>query len=466
MSEPHPIAPSALAPAVAAWIEQIEQARLEGRRLRIVGAGSKAFLHPPHDPALIELRTSAHCGVVAYEPSELVLTARAGTPLAEIEALLAEQGQYLAFEPPHFGPGATLGGAVATGLSGPARASVGALRDFVLGVHVLNGRGQYLEFGGQVMKNVAGYDLSRLYAGSLGSLGVLAQVSLKVLPLPPAEATLRFELPQAAALQQLARWRALPLPLNASCWVRGNTATGAPEHLYVRLRGAVAAVAAACPQMLAEARGERLDAAACAPAACRAWGVESENRPQREQFAPGSPPHSPAMGPEDGAKWAAAVDLQPTIPKSDRLLDWQACREQTLPFFTQPPAADVAAAATEFALWRLSVAPTSPALDAPWPTLIEWHGGLRWVWAPLSQAAPLRAWAHAQGGHATLWRSPTDPTSLADAGMGTGSAAAAAALAALRFTPPAPALQAIHQRLKAEFDPHGLFNPGQWGWGL
>ncbi len=407
MSEPQPIAPSALAPALAGWIEQIEQARLEGRRLRIVGAGSKAFLHPPHDPALIELRTSAHRGIVAYEPSELVVTARAGTPLAEIEALLAEQGQYLAFEPPQFGPGATLGGAVAAGLSGPARASVGALRDFVLGVHVLNGRGQYLEFGGQVMKNVAGYDLSRLYAGSLGSLGVLAQVSLKVLPLPPAEATLRFELGQAAALQQLARWRALPLPLNASCWLRDDTAAGAPEHLYVRLRGAVAAVAAACPQMLAEARGERLDAAACAP-------------------------------------------------------DWLACREQTLPFFTQPPAADAADAAGS-ALWRLSVAPTSPALDAPWPTLIEWHGGLRWVWAPLSQAEPLRAWALSHGGHATLWRSPLV---CADADMGPGSGSAAAALAALRFTPPAPALQAIHQRLKAEFDPHGLFNPGQWGWGL
>ncbi|WP_029463490.1 glycolate oxidase subunit GlcE, partial [Serpentinimonas barnesii] len=278
-----------MAPALQTWIEQLHTARQEGRRVCIVGAGSKAFLSPPHDPALVELRTSAYRGIVAYEPSELVVTARAGTPLAELEVLLAEQGQYLAFEPPHHGPGATVGGAVAAGLSGPARASVGALRDFVLGVHAVNGRGQYLEFGGQVMKNVAGYDLSRLYAGSLGSLGVLAQVSLKVLPLPPAEATLRFELPQAAALQQLARWRAQPLPLNASCWVRDSTAADAPEHLYVRLRGAVAAVAAAGPQMLADAPGERLDAATCAA-------------------------------------------------------DWQACREQTLPFFTQPPAADVAAA--------------------------------------------------------------------------------------------------------------------------
>ena len=146
MQAPSDSAGSPLAPALQTWTEQLHAARLESRRVRIVGAGSKAFLDPPHDPALIELRTSAHRGIVAYEPSELVVTARAGTPLAEIEALLAEQGQYLAFEPPHCGAGATLGGAVAAGLSGPARASVGALRDFVLGVHVLNGRGQYLEF--------------------------------------------------------------------------------------------------------------------------------------------------------------------------------------------------------------------------------------------------------------------------------------------------------------------------------
>ncbi|MEW5885964.1 MAG: glycolate oxidase subunit GlcE [Pseudomonadota bacterium] len=399
MQAPPETAASALAPALQSWIEILQAARLDGRPVRLVGAGSKAFLCPPPAPAALTLHTGAHRGIVAYEPSELVLTARAGTPLAEIEALLATQGQCLAFEPPHFGPGATLGGAVAAGLSGPARASAGALRDFVLGVHVLNGRGQYLEFGGQVMKNVAGYDLSRVLAGSWGSLGVLAQVSLKVLPLAPAEATLRFELPQAAALAQLARWRALPLPLNASCWVRDLSAAHAPEHLYVRLRGAAAAVAAACPQMLAAARGERLDAVACAA-------------------------------------------------------DWQACREQTLPFFTQPPTPDAA-------LWRLSVAPTSAALEAPWPTLIEWHGGLRWVWAPLSQATPLRAWAQAQGGHATLWRGPQS----APAADGDPDAAATA-LAALRCTPPAPALQTIQQRLKTEFDPHGLLNPDQWGWGL
>jgi len=408
MAEPNSLALHGHDPAVTVWIEQIEQALQLGRRLRIVGGASKDFLSPPLAPDQIVLHTGTHRGVVAYEPSELVLTARAGTPLAEIEALLAAQSQYLAFEPPHFGPGATLGGAVAAGLNGPARASVGALRDFVLGVHLLNGRGQYLELGGQVMKNVAGYDLSRLLAGSLGSLGVLAQVSIKVLPLPLAEATLRFDLSQEAALQQLARWRGQPLPLNASCWVRDSTLADAPEHLYVRLRGAVAAVAAACPQMLAAAPGERLDAAACAP-------------------------------------------------------DWLACREQTLPFFTQSPAADAA-------LWRLSVAPTSAALDAPWPTLIEWHGGLRWVWAPLSQAEPLRAWAQRNGGHATLWRSPTSLAATdSDGGSSPGradSAAAMAAMAALRHTAPAPALQAIHQRLKAEFDPHGLFNPGQWGWGL
>ena len=141
MQAPPETAASALAPALQSWIDILQAARLESRPVRLVGGGSKAFLCLPPAPNALALHTGAHRGIVAYEPSELVLTARAGTPLAEIEALLATQGQCLAFEPPHFGPGATLGGAVAAGLSGPARASAGALRDFVLGVHVLNGRG-------------------------------------------------------------------------------------------------------------------------------------------------------------------------------------------------------------------------------------------------------------------------------------------------------------------------------------
>ena len=187
-------------------------------------------------------------GIISYEPSELVVTARAGTPLAELEALLAAQGQCLAFEPPHFGAQATVGGMVACGLNGPARGTAGAVRDYMLGVKLLNGKGEHLTFGGQVMKNVAGYDVSRLMAGSLGTLGVLLEVSIKVLPVPLAEATLVFELDQADALRQLNRWGGLPLPVNASCWQDGR--------LSVRLRGARAAVAAALKTMGGEAVGD------------------------------------------------------------------------------------------------------------------------------------------------------------------------------------------------------------------
>src|SRR6185369_4852796 len=153
------------------------------------------------------------------EPTELVVTAGAGTPLAELEAVLAERGQCLAFEPPHFAGGVTVGGMVASGLSGPARASAGSMRDYVLGLIMINGRGEVLIFGGQVMKNVAGYDVSRLVAGSLGTLGLIAEVSLKVLPVAPAEATLKFEMSQPEALRRLNAWGGQPLPLNASCWV-------------------------------------------------------------------------------------------------------------------------------------------------------------------------------------------------------------------------------------------------------
>jgi len=196
---------------------------------------------------------SGYSGVLSYEPSELVVTARAGTPLRELEALLAEKGQCLPFEPPHFSAaGGTVGGMVASGLSGPARVSVGSVRDYVLGVSMLNGRAEELRFGGQVMKNVAGYDVSRVMAGAMGTLGMITEVSLKVLPKAPAEATLMMAMPQAQALQQLHRWMAQPLPLNASCWVHDDSAQPAQDFLFVRLRGAQAAVEAACLRMASD----------------------------------------------------------------------------------------------------------------------------------------------------------------------------------------------------------------------
>ena len=218
-----------------AIVEKVKTCAARGRPLRIRGGGTKDFYGQILHGELLDVRPLA--GVVSYEPSELVVTVRGGTRLRELEELLAASNQHLAFEPPRYGSGSTIGGVVAAGLSGPARASVGALRDYVLGVQIVNGRGEVLTYGGQVMKNVAGYDVSRLMAGSMGTLGVIAEVSLKVLPFAPAECTLMFDLSETSARQQLNRWGGQPLPLHASCWADGQ--------LAVRLRGANAAIASA-----------------------------------------------------------------------------------------------------------------------------------------------------------------------------------------------------------------------------
>jgi len=222
--------------------ERVLAAAVDKQPLRIRGGGTKDFYGNP--PEGEPLETAGHAGIVAYEPTELVVTVRAGTRLAELEAALAEQGQMLAFEPPHFGD-ATVGGCVAAGLSGPRRATAGAARDYVLGVKLLSGSGEILNFGGQVMKNVAGYDVSRLVTGAMGTLGLLLEVSLKVLPKPHAEATLRLELPQDKAIEAINRWGGQPLPLSATCWNDGL--------LSVRLSGARAAVAAARERIGGEA---------------------------------------------------------------------------------------------------------------------------------------------------------------------------------------------------------------------
>ena len=219
------------------WQQQIADAAANGLHLRIRGSGSKDFYG---EQAAFDavLHTRDYAGIVDYDPAELVLTARCGTRLADIAAALDECGQMLAFEPPFFGAHATVGGCVAAGLAGPRRAQAGAVKDFVLGAQLLDGRGQCLNFGGRVMKNVAGYDVSRLLAGSLGTLGLITEVSLKVLPQPPAQATLQFHLPQAAAIEKLNAWHGQPLPLSGSLWTQGV--------LSLRLGGAAAAVSAAC----------------------------------------------------------------------------------------------------------------------------------------------------------------------------------------------------------------------------
>lgn len=216
----------------AALLEQVCEALHEGRPLQIQGGNSKAFLgrQIQADP----LETGSHQGIVNYDPTELVITVRAGTPLKQLEAILAEQGQVLGCEPPHLGDNATVGGMVATGLSGPRRPWSGSVRDFVLGTKVITGHGKLLRFGGEVMKNVAGYDLSRLMAGSFGCLGLLTEVSMKVLPKPRHERHLVLSCDQSTALQRLTEWAQLPLPITAACHYQ--------DQLYLRLEGGEASV--------------------------------------------------------------------------------------------------------------------------------------------------------------------------------------------------------------------------------
>ncbi len=244
---PHKPVETTLNTIIESLADRIKSAQAHGAPLRIRGGGSKDFYGGLLQGEILDV--GGYRGIVDYEPSELVLTARAGTPLAEIESALKERGQMLAFEPPHFGSTTTFGGCIAAGLSGPRRAYAGSARDFVLGVRLLDGKGDDLRFGGQVMKNVAGFDVSRLLTGSLGTLGVLLKISVKVLPLPVAETTLRFEHTAADAIALLNEWGGKPLPLSASAWRGGE--------LSVRLSGARAAVDAAVTQL----GGERLDEA-------------------------------------------------------------------------------------------------------------------------------------------------------------------------------------------------------------
>lgn len=222
-------------------LDQVKQALAANTPLRIQGSNSKAMLGNPVAGELIDTR--GHSGIVSYDPAELVLTARAGTPLAEIEAVLAEAGQMLPWEPPHLGPAATVGGTVAAGLSGPRRPWAGAVRDHVLGSRVITGHGKLLRFGGEVMKNVAGYDLSRLLTGSFGCLGLLSEVSLKVLPRPRQCLSLRLHMPAHLALSALAEWGQQPLSISAACHdgealcLRLEGGEGSVQSAFQRLGG-------------------------------------------------------------------------------------------------------------------------------------------------------------------------------------------------------------------------------------
>jgi glycolate dehydrogenase FAD-binding subunit len=325
--------------------DRVLAARAAGVSLRLRGGGTKDFYGELLIGELLDV--SGYRGIIDYEPSELVIRARCGTPLEEIEAALAERGQFLGFEPPRFrrewrpdGAQATaiqttgvqptavqatgtLGGAIATGLSGPRRMQTGAARDFVLGVSLLGADGEVLRFGGQVMKNVAGFDVSRLLCGSLGILGVMTEVSIKVLPKPRVEETLRLEISQLRAIEAFNRWAGKPLPISAAAWYGGCA--------WVRLSGAAAAVATARDTI----GGERVS-----PSAAQLW--------------------------------------------------WDGLRDYTHPAFKPSP------------LWRVSVPSTTPPLQISSEALVDWGGALRWYGGDLT-GWDVRALAVAAGGSAMRW---------------------------------------------------------------
>ncbi|HET9339716.1 MAG TPA: glycolate oxidase subunit GlcE [Casimicrobiaceae bacterium] len=225
--------------AIQALQDAIRRAAATHAPVRVRGGGTKDFYGERLAGDVLDLRPIA--GIVDYAPTELVITARAGTPLEELEATMHDAGQMLAFEPPRFAPGGTLGGAIASGLSGPRRPYAGAARDVVLGVKIVDGTGRALAFGGRVMKNVAGFDVSRLMTGAMGTLGVITEVSLKCLPRPRVEATRQFELSADESIRRVNEWGGQPLPLSATCFHQGR--------LAVRLSGAPSAVSAACARL-------------------------------------------------------------------------------------------------------------------------------------------------------------------------------------------------------------------------
>jgi glycolate oxidase FAD binding subunit len=340
----------------ASLLAQVKEAIEQQAPLTIEGGGSKSFYGYPPSPELDRLNVSSHRGIIDYEPAELVMHVRAGTRLSEINQLLGDNNQLLPFEPPDFDANSTIGGVIASGLSGPRRPYAGSVRDFVLGITLITGRGEILEFGGQVMKNVAGYDVSRLLTGSLGTLGIILDVSLKVLPAPEVEITRAIAVScQAfqARLQSMQR----NMPLSGAAYQDG--------FLKVRLSGSEAAVSAAAQKT----DGEDTDNGY--------W----ENLNTLKCFA--------------GVK----------------------------------------------NLWRVSVAPASKLFleDA---AVIDWGGGIRWLVDP---GYDPREMLSGEDGHATLMK--YDKESLSSETE--------------IFQPLHEPLLGIHHRLKQQFDPAGIFNPGR-----
>jgi len=352
---------TAAAVVLARLVSQINDSAASKQGLQLAGGGTKHFLNPPS--AAPRLSLADYVGIIAYQPSELVIEVRAGTRLDVIEHTLAVQGQRLAFEPPRFGPASTIGGVVSAGLSGPARPYAGALRDHVLGVTLLDAHGRLQRFGGRVMKNVAGYDVSRLAAGAWGTLGPVAELALRVAPRSSAEASIAWSMTPVDALRRMTELARTAWPLNGACFDDGV--------LRVRLAGSLPAVE------------------------------------------------------------EAVLALAPERVEADAGF-WQDLRDCRLPFF-----------ADATPLWRLAVPPATPSLNLSGRMLLDWGGAQRWLKSELP-AAQIQAAARAVGGYA-------QPFFAAEAHA---------------YAPLSATQRALQARIKAVFDPAGLFNAGSARVGL
>jgi glycolate dehydrogenase FAD-binding subunit len=345
-------------------IEQVQLARAQQTPLNICGRASKAFYG--REAAGQAVETAGHCGIVHYDPAELVMTVRAGTALSEMDSALAEHGQVLSFEPPSFAGDASIGGTLACNQSGPARPWGGSVRDSVLGIRLINGRGEHLRFGGQVMKNVAGYDVSRMQAGALGCMGVITEISLKVMPQAAASRTMVLQLGDSReAITLMNQLQGKPLPITGLCWHHGM--------LFVRMAGSGQAVDSAEQQLRRE------------------WGIAEE---------------------------LANADLF-----------WRELRDQQQAFFDG-----------DLPLWRFSVGSSVNLPTDHENCLIDWGGSQRWLRGDYEHERLQEQLADI-GGEVQLFRH----------GDRSGEV----------FGCPSVAVQGIHMRLKASFDPDGLFNPGR-----
>jgi len=341
------------------WLDYVRQAVETEAPFNIKGNNTKAFLGSPEE--LPELIVASHCGVIDYEPTELVVTARTGTPINELKQILSAENQMMPFEPPVFGDNDTLGGVMACGLSGPRRMYAGSARDYVLGTRVINGRGENLRFGGEVMKNVAGYDVSRLQIGAMGTLGLLLDISMKVLPKPEVEMTILREHSISNDTSPLVSLARQPLPISATAIL--------DKRCWLRLSGSAQSVQA-----------------------------------------------------------AASLIGGTTVPDGDTL--WYELSSLKHSFFKQPGD-----------LWRISIADYAPALPISGEWLLEWGGAQRWLVTDAS-AEEVFSCCKDAGAHATRYRG-NDSNSPG-------------------FQPLSGSVLNIHRRVRAAFDPSGLFNPGRY----